>query len=101
MMNLWKGYRRRTWSIFVFAELKYCPWPDWTCIETSYPVMQVNAKHLHRPNGKFCLQLGVANYRRWSMVSADLPCTRQRGAQYEIAGKTSFADLDFYSCCMG
>ncbi len=41
--------------------------------------------------GQFSLKAGVASYQRWSTVSMDLPCTRQKRAHYEVAGyKGSF-----------
>lgn len=53
--------------------------------------------------GRFDLKAGVASYRRWSMVSMDLPCTRQKRQTYVVAGgfKGSFDYPEFYSCKYG
>lgn len=50
-------------------------------------------------DGNFGLQTGIASYRRYSTVSLDVPCTRQRQASYSIAGyQKSFDYPEFYSC---
>jgi len=52
--------------------------------------------------GSFSMKADVASYRRWSTVSMNLPCTRQKRADYEVAGfKGSFDYPEFYPCPYG
>lgn len=53
-------------------------------------------------DGNFGLQTGVVSYQRYSTVSMDVPCTRQKRAFFSIAGyRKSFDYPEFYLCPYG
>ncbi|KFY05533.1 hypothetical protein V492_08467 [Pseudogymnoascus sp. VKM F-4246] len=50
-------------------------------------------------NGKPQFKADVASYQRWSRIVMDMPCSRQKRQNYELAGfKGSFDYPEFYSC---
>jgi len=52
--------------------------------------------------GRLSVKSDVSSYRRWSTVSMDMPCTRQKRAHFEVAGfKGSFDYPEFYACLYG
>ncbi|KFY02080.1 hypothetical protein V490_00646 [Pseudogymnoascus sp. VKM F-3557] len=50
-------------------------------------------------SGKPQLKAEVASYQRWSRIMMDMPCSRQKRQNYELAGfKGSFDYPEFYNC---
>ncbi|KAK0634204.1 hypothetical protein B0T14DRAFT_576728 [Immersiella caudata] len=49
--------------------------------------------------GRFAMRTGVASYQRWSIIVANLACSRTARAEYELGGfKGSFDYPEFYTC---